>query len=85
MRVGKYEITGGPNWQFYFVTALIVYWAWSGWTIWPIIGWIVFWIIMVPLCIWLTRYNDRANEQMLRDFPDDSHIQRKYGRKVDKT
>lgn len=81
MRVGKYEITSGPNWQFYVVTAFICYWAWSSWTVWPIVGWIVVWIVMVPLCLWLHGVNERANQKMLRDFPHDPYIQKKYGRK----
>lgn len=75
------KITSGPNWQFYAVTAFIIYWCVNDQTIWPILGWIAFWIVMIPVCIKLHKWNEAGNAKILRDFPNDSYIQAKYGKK----
>lgn len=75
----KFKITSGPNVQFYLVTAFFVYMSYANWSIWPIIGWIGFCLALIPLCIWLHQWNQKENEQMLKDFPHDPYIQKKYG------
>lgn len=50
-------------------------------TLMPLFWFSVVMAIMVPLCFWMHRWNEKANEQMLRDFPDDPYIQSKYGKK----
>jgi len=54
------KITKGPNWQFYAVTAFIIYWSIASESIWPVLCWIAFWIAMIPLCIWLHKRNQRG-------------------------
>ncbi len=53
MKIGKYEIVGGPNWQWYAVTAFIVYASVENKSVWPILGWLGFWVLMIPLCLWI--------------------------------
>jgi hypothetical protein len=81
MRIGKFQITGGPNWQFYAVTAFFVYASFSSGSPWPILGWIAFCVLLVPLCLWIHRWNERENQKMLAEFSDDPYIQAKYGPK----
>jgi hypothetical protein len=82
MKIGKYEITGGPNWQFYAATAFFIYLSITGETIWPVLCWILFCIAMVPLCIFLHKWDKKEDEKMVRDFPLDPYIQKKYGKKT---
>jgi hypothetical protein len=78
MKIGKYECVGGPNWQFYAATAGILYWSYQSWSVLPIIGWALFWIILTPICIKLHEWNEREDAKMARDFPLDPFIQKKY-------
>lgn len=53
MKIGKYEITGGPNWQWYVVTALFLYLSIAEASPWWILGWLAFNIVLIPLCLWI--------------------------------
>ena len=75
------KITSGPNLQGYLVIALFIYWSYSSNSIWPILGFLGLFAVLVPLCIWVHKLNQRADEEMLREFPNDPYIQAKYGKK----
>lgn len=77
-------ITGSPNWQFYAVTAFFVYISYANWTPWPIIWWTVACAVMIPVSFALMKWNEGAEKRhaaaMLRDFPHDPAVQKKYGK-----
>lgn len=75
------KITSGPNWQFYAVTAFFAYISVEKSSPWPLLGWVGFCIALIPLCIWLHKWNERQNRKMAEEFPLDPFIQAKYGRK----
>lgn len=75
------KITGGPNWQFYAVTAVVLWVCAEKQSLWPLAIWVGFCVLMVPLSLALHRWNRRQNERMLRDFPHDPYIQEMYGGK----
>lgn len=85
MKIGKYKIVGGPNWQFYAVTAFFVWASVENESPWPILGWLAFCVAIIPLCFWVHRLNEREDAQMLKDFPHDPYIQAKYGKKKTRT
>jgi len=74
-------ITKGPNLAWYALTIFIVLISWNNSSIYPILGWILFWAALIPICIWLHNYNEKEREKLLKDFPYDPIIQAKYRRK----
>lgn len=64
----------------YGMTALFVYLTWANHNPWWIVGWLLFNVALIPLCLWLHRWNHRQNAKMLEEFPYDPEIQRKYGK-----
>lgn len=78
------RISGGPNWQGWLVIAFVIYWAING-TLAPLLWFMAIVAVLVPLSIWLTRWNEREDRKLADEFPLDRRIQEKYGRKVDKT
>lgn len=78
MKLSEYQIVSGPNWQFYVSTGLFIYWSLAIGSLWPILGWITFCLLMVPTSLWLHQYNEKQQEALLREFPDDPYIQKKY-------
>jgi hypothetical protein len=85
VKIGKYQITSGPNLQWYLVTAFFIWWSCDKQTPWPILGWLAFCVVLIPLCLWIHKLNEREDAQMLKDFPDDPYIQAKYGKKKTRT
>lgn len=82
MKIGKYTIISGPNPQFYIATAFFAWWSLSAGTVWPIFGWFLFWVVMIPLSIKLHEWNQKREEEhrqyMLTNFPLDPEVQRKH-------
>jgi len=81
MRIGKYEITSGPNWQFYAVTLLVIYFSFEKQSVLPIFFWAAFCVLMVPASLGLHRWNKRQERKLAEEFPLDPEIQKKYGGK----
>lgn len=81
MKIGSYEFTKGPNWQFYAVSAFMLCWSIVDETPWPLFGWMAFCGVLIPVCILIRQWEEKSNEQMCKDFPDDPYIQEKYGKK----
>lgn len=75
------RITSGPNWQFYAVTAAVLFICADKQSLWPLAFWIGLCVLMVPASLGLHRWNRRQNERMAEDFPHDPFIQEKYGKK----
>lgn len=46
----------------------------------PFLWLVLFMGILTPLCIWIHYHNKLEDEKMLKDFPFDSDIQKKYKR-----
>lgn len=57
MKIGKYEITKGPNLQWWLVTAFIIWATISTGNWWFAIWWAVVNITLVPMCIWIHKRN----------------------------
>ena len=53
MKIGKYEITDGPNVYWWIVTGVIMYATITTGNWWFIGGWFGVNIILIPLCLWL--------------------------------
>lgn len=79
MKFGKYEIVSGPNLQFYIATIFFAYWSWTTLSLWPIVGWTIFWVAMILLSLWIYSWEEQQRKKLLEDFPYDREIQRKYG------
>ena len=67
MKIGPYKITGGPNWQFYAATLLFAAWSIHAWSIWPILGWLLFWVLMIPICFRLARWDEEQEKKRAKE------------------
>lgn len=62
MKIGKYEITKGPNIQWYLITTFIIIWTTISTGNWWFIGWwIVINIVLIPVCFWIHKRNIKNN------------------------
>lgn len=77
------RIISGLNWAFYAATALIIYLSWCHQSVIPILFWVVFLAISVPISLWLAKWTERENARLAAEFPDDPFIQAKYGKDRD--
>ena len=75
------RITGGSNLAFYASTALILYLSWCNRSVVPILCWIGFLAVSIPMSLWLARRDELENARIADEFPHDPIIQAKYGRK----
>jgi hypothetical protein len=67
MKIGRYKITGGPNWQFYLVTGFFIYLSIQIWSLWPILGWLGFCVLLIPICFKLARWNEDEEKKRARE------------------
>lgn len=74
------EITGGPNVFFWVTTAGIIALCWENQSLVPLAWWLGALVVFVPISVGLAIWNAKQDEKLLRDFPHDPYIQRKYGR-----
>lgn len=80
MKIGKYEFVAGPNWQWYAIAIGTTMLSIHIKSLWPVLIWILFNILMIPLSIILYKWDVKQGKKMLRDFSYDLEIQRKYKR-----
>jgi hypothetical protein len=78
------KIVSGPNVNFYLITALFLGISWHNRSPLPFSYWIAFNLIMIPVSIWLYKWNKKQNQKMVEDFPLDPFIQNKYGTSEDR-
>lgn len=69
-----------PTAQGWLAIAIIALLCFTQQSLMPLVLALIILVILVPLCIWLKFANERADAQMVRDFPNDPFIQKKYGK-----
>lgn len=65
MKIGKYEITEGPNFCWWYVTFVFMYATITTGNWWFICGWFILNAVSIPICLWLHRWNEK--KQKLHD------------------
>ena len=65
MKIGKYKISGGPNLEWYITTLMFGWASIAAENWWLMGGWILFNIVLIPICLWLHKWNDK--KQKLHD------------------
>ena len=65
----------------YLLIFLTIFWCCQTGSAWPLLYVGGFLAVLFPLCLWVHRLNRKFDEDMLREFPHDPYIQKKYGRK----
>jgi len=63
MKIGKYEITQGPNLTWWLVSAVFMYSsiATGNWLIFG--GWLAANVVFVPISIWLHNWNEKERKR----------------------
>lgn len=61
MKIGKYEITKGPNIYWWIATACFMYPAVTVNDWWFIGGWILFNIVLIPICLYIHKRKEKSN------------------------
>lgn len=74
------KIVEGPNLNGWLVIGFVLLLSVVKLSILPILYFLAFLALLVPVCLWLHIVNERAGAKMLKDFPDDPYIQKKYGK-----
>lgn len=59
MKIGKYEITGGPNFCWWVVTFVLMYATIITGNWWWICGWFIFNAVLIPICLWIHERNEK--------------------------
>lgn len=60
MKIGKYEITKGPNAYWWIATAFFMYPALAVNYWWLIGGWLLSNVALIPVCIWLHELKEKS-------------------------
>lgn len=58
MKIGKYEITEGPNAYWWFATAAFIYATMTTGNWWWICGWFIVNAALIPICLWIHKQNE---------------------------
>ncbi len=74
------KIVEGPNLNGWLAIAFIIFLCFAKQSFTPLLIAFAVLSLLVPACLWLHQANERAGTKMLKDFPDDPYIQKKYGK-----
>jgi hypothetical protein len=85
MKIGKYEVTSGPNLAWYVVTAILIVVSIDRRTPLPVVAWFIGCVLMIPISFWLHKWNTaravRHRAFMLENYGNDPWVQEKFGQK----
>lgn len=79
MKIGRFEITQGPNIMWMLVTAMMFIPIVGHGNWWPLIAWFGFNLLLVAVCVPLHFWSRRRDRELADAFPLDPFIQKKYG------
>lgn len=65
MKIGKYEITGGPNFCWWAATFMFMYATIVTGNWWLICGWVIFNAAWIPICLWIHKRKEKNNPKNL--------------------
>lgn len=58
MKIGKYEISEGPNMYWWIVTGALTYGTVVTGNWWLIGGWLIFNALIIPISLWLHKWRE---------------------------